>query len=244
MMLLEVRDLWLKADGTQILRGVNLHVRRGSVHAVVGPNGAGKSTLSYAIMGLPGAVPQRGRILFEGRDIGALPVHQRARLGLGLAWQEPARFEGIAVREFLSAGARDKGERELRAALESVALDPDRYLDRAVDEGLSGGERKRIELASLLVMEPKLMILDEPDSGVDAEALQAIFKLLDALKRRGNTVMLVTHSQQVLSHADAATLVCCGKDVDEGPVERIRGYFETRCIPCTIHNPDLAGHGT
>jgi len=239
MLLLEVKDLRLSVEETDILRGINLHVQQGSVHAVVGPNGAGKTTLANAIMGLPGALPQSGNILFEGHDITALPTHERARLGISLAWQEPARFEGIQVRDFLAIGAADKSERRLREALESVALDPDRYLDRAVDASLSGGERKRIEVASIVTMKPKLMILDEPDSGIDVEALSAIFDLLRTMKQKGTTVLLVTHSREVLSQADTATLVCFGKDVDEGPSERIEEYFTRRCVPCDVHNPDL-----
>ena len=239
MLLLEVKDLRLSVEETDILRGINLHVQQGSVHAVVGPNGAGKTTLANAIMGLPGALPQSGNILFEGHDITALPTHERARLGISLAWQEPARFEGIQVRDFLAIGAADKSERRLREALESVALDPDRYLDRAVDASLSGGERKRIEVASIVTMKPKLMILDEPDSGIDVEALSAIFDLLRTMKQKGTTVLLVTHSREVLSQADTATLVCFGKDVDEGPSARIEEYFARRCVPCDVHNPDL-----
>ncbi|MFP4026170.1 MAG: ABC transporter ATP-binding protein [Candidatus Brocadiia bacterium] len=239
MCLLEVRNLWYSVEDTKILRGLNLSVERNSVHAVVGPNGAGKSTLSYAIMGLPGYQPDSGAIVFGGKDLAGVPVDERARLGMSLAWQEPARFEGISVRDFLSVGADEDGEERLREALASVALDPDNYLDRDVDTGLSGGERKRVEVASIIVMRPKLMILDEPDSGIDVEALNAIFELLDTGSDEGTTVLLVTHSREVLSHADVATLMCCGKDVDNGTSEEIAAYFATKCIPCEIHNPDL-----
>jgi Fe-S cluster assembly ATP-binding protein len=239
MSLLEVQDLHYATGGTRILRGMNLRVEAGSVHAVVGPNGAGKTTLAYAIMGLPDYQPDGGRILFDGEDITDLRPDERARRGISLAWQEPARFEGISVRDFLSVGAGDGGAYTVRRAIESVALDPDRYLDRDVDEGLSGGERKRVEVASLVAMNPKLMILDEPDSGIDVEALRAIFDLLSDLPDSGTTVMLVTHSEEVLSQATRATLMCCGKAVDEGDSEEIQRYFERQCIPCAIHNPDL-----
>jgi Fe-S cluster assembly ATP-binding protein len=239
MALLEVRSLRLSLEGKPILRGMNLSVKEATVHAVVGPNGAGKTTLAYAIMGLPGYGPDSGQVLFDGKDLAGMTVDGRARSGLTLAWQEPARFEGIAVREFLAVGAARKDEESLREGLERVALDPDAYLDRMVDASLSGGERKRVELASIVVMEPRLVILDEPDSGIDAEALRCIFQLLDAMRTLGRTVLLVTHSTEVLSHADTATLMCCGKDVDQGPAERILEHFARRCIPCDIHNPDL-----
>ncbi len=239
MALLDVENLSLSFDGSHILRGISVHVEQEAIHAVVGPNGAGKTTLASVIMGLPGYEPESGRMAFRGRDLNGLPINERARLGLSLAWQEPARFEGLTVREFLSVGAADGSEQSLRNALDAVALDPDLYLERAVDTGLSGGERKRVELASIAVMEPRLVILDEPDSGIDVEALRAIFDLLEAMRARGSSVLLVTHSAEVLVRADTATLVCCGKDVDRGPSERIQAYFREKCIPCEIHNPDL-----
>ena len=243
MALLEVRDLKLSVDGRPILRGVSLKVRKGAIHALVGPNGAGKSSLAYAIMGLSGYAPQEGDIFFEGQRINDLPVERRARLGLSLAWQEPARFEGLTVRSFLSAGAVDKGEDALQEALRRVALDPTEYMDRALDSTLSGGERKRIELAAILTMQPTLMITDEPDSGIDIEALRHIFDLLDAMRQDKTTVLLVTHSREVMAHADTATLICHGMNVAEGPAAEIKQYFESKCIPCPVHNPELAGDG-
>ena len=239
MALLEVNDIKLNLDGADILRGANLDVESGALHALVGPNGAGKSTLAYCIMGLNGYDPYEGNIIFAGEPIDDLSVEQRAKKGLSLAWQEPARYEGLSVRSFLSAGAVDDSEERLAEALRKVALDPDDYLDRAVDESLSGGERKRIELASIEVMEPKLMITDEPDSGIDVEALRHIFELLDDVREQGTTVLLVTHSREVLSRADTATLICHGMNVDEGPAERIKRYFEEECIPCPVHDPEV-----
>ena len=237
MALLEVRDLSLTLDGQQILRGLTLTVRRGEVHALVGPNGAGKSSLAYALMGLSGYEPDAGTLSFDGRPLDGLSVHERARAGLSLAWQEPARFEGLSVRDFLGAGAADRGEEALREALEKVALEPAAYLDRLVDKGLSGGERKRIELASILVMKPRMIVADEPDSGIDVDALSRMFALFDSLRAEGTTVLLVTHSAEVMKHADRATLMCCGQTVEEGPAPRIRRYFEDRCIPCPYHDP-------
>ena len=235
--LLEVRDLCLTLDGKQILRGLTLTVQGGEVHALVGPNGAGKSSLAYALMGLSGYEPDSGSIRFDGGSLEGMSVHERARAGLSLAWQEPARFEGLSVRDFLQAAASDQGEDVLREALDEVALDPDVYLDRLVDKGLSGGERKRIELASILVMKPRMIVADEPDSGIDVDALSRMFALFDSLRAQGTTVLLVTHSAEVMKHADRATLVCCGQTVEEGPAARIRRYFTDRCIPCPYHDP-------
>jgi Fe-S cluster assembly ATP-binding protein len=235
--LLEVQDLCLSLGGKRILRGVRMTVQSGEVHALVGPNGAGKSSVAYALMGLSGYEPESGSICLEGGSLEGLSVHERARMGLSLAWQEPARFEGLAVREFLRAGASGGGDETLRKALNEVALDPDAYLDRLVDKGLSGGERKRIELASILVMKPRLIVADEPDSGIDVDALSRMFALFDSLRAQGTTVLLVTHSVEVMKHADRATLICCGQTVEEGPAERIRRYFTDRCIPCPYHDP-------
>jgi Fe-S cluster assembly ATP-binding protein len=241
MALLDVRDISLTIDGTQILCGLSLRVERGVIHAVVGPNGAGKSTLAYTLMGLSGYEPQEGEVLLDGESLAGLSVSERARRGLSLAWQEPARFEGLTVRSFLAAGAADNREAELRGALSKVALKPDDYLDRLVDSSLSGGERKRIELASILVMRPKLIVADEPDSGIDVEALRHMLELFDSLRHANTTVLLVTHSTEVMKHADTATLVCCGRTVEEGPAERIRRYFVDNCVPCPYHSPEEMG---
>ena len=160
-----------------------------------------------------------------------------------LAWQEPARFEGLRVERFIAAGAKDPDEGRLRAVLEEVGLDPRTYLDRAVDQSLSGGERKRIELASILAMEPRIVLMDEPDSGIDVEALNYIFKALKNLKRAGATVILITHSAEVLKHAGDAMLMCCGRLIDRGPIDKIRPYFEGRCVPCNHPNRPTLGEG-
>ncbi len=112
-----------------------------------------------------------------------------------------------------------------------------------MDEGLSGGERKRVELASIVVMRPALMIMDEPDSGIDVEALRHIFELLQTMRESDTTVVLVTHSREVLSQADTASLICHGVNVGEGRAADIRKYFEDRCIPCPVHNPDYVEEG-
>lgn len=241
MALLEVRDVSLAIGGSRILQDLSLQVEPGVIHALVGPNGAGKSTLAYALMGLAGYEPQSGEIILAGTRLNGLGVADRARMGLSLAWQEPARFEGLTVRAFLTAGAADAREVELRGALGKVALNPDDYMDRMVDSSLSGGERKRIELASILVMRPRLLVADEPDSGIDVEALKHMLELFDSLRSANTTVLLVTHSTEVMKHADRATLICCGKTVEEGPAERIRNYFVNNCVPCPYHSPEERG---
>jgi Fe-S cluster assembly ATP-binding protein len=241
MALLDVRNVSLAIDGNPILRGLSLEVAPGVIHALVGPNGAGKSTLAYTLMGLAGYTPQQGEIVLDGERLNDLSVSERARRGLSLAWQEPARFEGLSVRSFLAAGAAEARDVDLRGALAKVALKPDDYMDRLVDSSLSGGERKRIELASILVMKPKLIVADEPDSGIDVEALRHMLELFDSLRHASTTVLLVTHSTEVMKHADTATLICCGRTVEEGPAEGIRRYFVDNCVPCPYHNPEESG---
>jgi Fe-S cluster assembly ATP-binding protein len=170
--------------------------------------------------------------LFEGQSLKGVPVDERARRGITLAWQEPARFEGLSVGTFIRAGAKDKSLAEARCVLEQVGLAADEYLSRAVDKTLSGGERKRIELAGILAMQPKFMLMDEPDSGIDVDALDHILDALKMLRQRGTTVVMITHSLTALRHADHAFLMCSGRLVDKGSVTKIASYFERKCIPC------------
>lgn len=237
--ILELRDVTLELGGRRILDRLSIDFWRGHIHALIGPNGAGKSTTANVIMGLSGYTDFEGDVLFEGESIRDLPVHQRARRGITLAWQEPARFEGLSVRAFLRAAARDKADRRLGEALEQVGLDPAAYLDRSVDKTLSGGERKRIELASILAMEPRLVLMDEPDSGIDIEALGRIFEALGVLRSQGTTVILITHSLVVLRQAEHAFLFCCGKLVRKGSVDKIAQYFEQKCGVCESPNPNV-----
>lgn len=239
--MLEVRDLTLQLGDKQILNGLTAEFWEGHVHAIIGPNGAGKSTLANAIMGLPGYTDVRGDILLDGVSLRGVPVDERARRGITLAWQEPARFEGLRVDRFIAAGARSKTAAAAATALERVGLDPPRYMRRAVDRTLSGGERKRIELASIIAMEPRIVLMDEPDSGIDVDALQRIFAVLAELKAAGSTVILITHSMAVLHQAEHAFLVCNGRILDKGPVEKISKYFEGRCITCSHENEPEPG---
>ncbi len=232
MNILTVRGLTLIKDYKSILSDVNIDIWDGHVHAIIGPNGAGKSTLAQTIMGLHGYRDHQGEIFFEGRSINGLSIDQRARLGMTLVFQEPARFEGLGVVDFILAGARDKSAATVDRSLEVVGLDPARYRARAVDKTLSGGERKRIELASVFAMKPRLLLMDEPDSGVDIDSVQHIFTVIQELKREGATVILITHSPEVLRQADHAFLLCAGQVVDKGTMESMYSYFNGRCAPC------------
>lgn len=242
MGILEAKNLSLALNGKKILDNVNIDLQREHIYALVGPNGVGKSTLAFAIMGLAGYKDIEGDILLEGDSIKNLSVDERARRGITLAWQEPARYEGLTVRKFIGAAGDEKDDKPIKNALVKVGLNPDEYLSRAVDKTLSGGERKKMELASILVMQPKIVMLDEPDSGIDVASLEKIFESLELLKRPDSTVMLITHSLAALKQADHAFLMCSGRIIDRGSVKKISGYFEHKCIPCDHKNePDALG---
>jgi Fe-S cluster assembly ATP-binding protein len=229
--LLQVDDVWVQRPGAEVLRGVNLEVCRGEVHALLGLNGSGKTSLALTLMGASDYRPERGRILLDDQDITALKVTERARLGLTLAWQEPARFEGLPVADYLALGMKEPSRERIEQALAAVALAPLAYMGRAVDTTLSGGERKRIELAAVYAMRPRLAVLDEPDSGIDVLCLDDIMALVRRMADEGMSVLMITHRDEMADVADAASLMCAGAIVNTGTPAEVREYFAHRCRP-------------
>lgn len=234
--ILKLENLSFTVNGRKILDQITINFWPGQVHALVGPNGVGKSTLASTIMGLEGYRDIQGDIFLEGKSIKAFSLDERARRGITLAWQEPARYEGLTVEKFIKAAAVDKSSESVGNALWKVGLNPEEYVSRALDKTLSGGERKKIELASILVMRPKVVLLDEPDSGIDVASLQKIFEAIKLLKSLNSTVILITHSLTVLRQAEHAFLMCHGKIIEKGSVKKISPYFEEKCIPCEHKN--------
>lgn len=228
--LLQLRGISLALGGHALLNSLNLPVRPGEVHALLGANGAGKSTVAFMIMGREGYRPQTGELLFEGETLLELPMHERARRGITLAWQEPARFEGLTVADYLSLSGRDVSTEQ---CLRQVGLDPATYLARAVDKTLSGGERKRIELAAVLAMRPRLAILDEPAAGIDLLSLDEVTGVIATMQRAGSAVLLITHREDMARHADAASQLCGGRIVYHGkPDDVIANFKARRCGRC------------
>jgi len=227
---LEIRNLTFAAGPQKILDRLGLVVQQQEIHALLGANGSGKTTLAYLLMGCEGYVPSAGTVLFNGLDLLPLKIHERARLGLTLAWQEPARFEGVTVREYLTLGKQDC---DPEPALRQVGLDPNRYLNRRLDKALSGGERHRIELASILSMKPKLAILDEPSAGIDMLSINHIIDIIRALKAAGGSVLLITHQEEVALIADRASQLCAGRIIFSGSPREAVDHFRGRtCVRC------------
>jgi Fe-S cluster assembly ATP-binding protein len=210
--LLEIKNLHAGVDGNEILRGVDLTVRAGEVHAIMGPNGSGKSTLAQVLAGHPGYTVTEGAALYEGRDLLGLKPEERAREGLFLAFQYPVAIRGITnayfLRSAVNAIRRHRGEEELGPVEFMDALEEklkvigwdDSYLNRPVNDGFSGGEKKRNEILQLAVLEPKLAILDETDSGLDIDALKTVAHTVDKLRRPDNATVIVTHYHRILTH--------------------------------------------
>lgn len=230
--MLDIENLELKVNGTSIIDDLNLHLDNGEIHGILGENGTGKSTLAYLIMGVNGYKPTAGRMIFQGQDIAALSVSRRARLGISLTWQEPARIEGLRVRDYLELSSTNHGKQNINDYLNMVGMEPEKYLNRDIDNTLSGGERKRIELASVLAMQPRLAILDEPDSGIDIVALPAILNSIIEMNRLGASVLLISHSEHLVEITNRVSVMCAGRILQTGPPEEMSQWFKNNCRAC------------
>lgn len=230
MHLLEIKNLSFQIGGKTIFDGLNLALEPREIHALIGTNGSGKSSLAYLILGCEEYAPTGGEILFEGNSISALKLHERARLGITLSWQEPARLEGLSVMDYLRLGNRCA---DSAAFLRKVGLAPEQYLQRNIDKTLSGGQRKRIELASVLALRPKLALLDEPDSGIDLLSIGEIAEVIHSFKDAGASLLLITHREEMVRIADRASQLCGGKIVlTATPAEVAEHYKSRRCTVC------------
>ncbi len=212
MSLLSVSNLHAEVAGKAILNGLNLEVQPGEVHAIMGPNGSGKSTLANVLAGRPGYEVIDGDIRLDGSDIGELEPHERAHAGVFLAFQYPVEIPGVSNMEFLKASADSlahaRGEdqpnaaafiKQVRELAASLDLNPE-FLKRGVNEGFSGGEKKRNEILQLLLLNPRLAVLDETDSGLDIDALQVVAEGVNTYRGEENGVVLITHYQRLLDY--------------------------------------------
>ncbi len=232
--MLEVQNLQLTLNGKSIINDLSLHVNKGEIHGVLGENGTGKTTVASIIMGINNYKPSGGRLIFEGQDIADLSVSQRAKKGISLAWQEPARIEGLKVSDYLRLSGKNLGIEQVKHYLWMVGLEPTKYLDRDIDTTLSGGERKRIEMASILAMRPKLAILDEPDSGIDIVSLPLVLNSIVEMNKQGSSVLLITHSEKIVEVAHRVSVLCAGKIIRTGVSLETSQWFKDNCQTC-IH---------
>jgi Fe-S cluster assembly ATP-binding protein len=230
--MLKVENLNLKRGDKQIVKDVSFEIPDGEIFGVLGTNGAGKSSMAYILMGSSGYHPDSGKITFDGVDITNKTMDERARLGITMAWQEPARFEGISILDFIMLGSSIKSHTLAEQYLEQMRLTTSEYRLRQVDKTLSGGERKKIELASVLAMKPKLAILDEPDSGIDMLSQEAVMNLIREIKNYGGSVILITHDEEVVKIADRSALMCSGLAFKVGKPSEIVNYYKEHCKPC------------
>src|SRR5678810_529543 len=209
-MLLEIKDLRVKAEGKEILKGLNLSVGAGQVHAIMGPNGSGKSTLAKVLSGHPGYLVTGGKVDFDGRDLLALEPHERSRAGIFLAFQYPVEIPGVSIANFLRTSMQARmGEGQeldifdfqdiLVDRMKLLEVDPS-FAERPVNDGFSGGEKKRNEILQMAVLKPKLALLDETDSGLDIDALKIVAQGVNQLLTPDNAIIVVTHYQRLLNY--------------------------------------------
>ncbi len=232
-MLLEIKDLHAGIEGKEILKGLNLRVSKGEVHAIMGPNGSGKSTLSKVLAGHPSYEVISGEVNYAGQNLLEFEPDERARMGVFLAFQYPVEVPGVSNSQFLRLAYNEKmkhlGEEELdplefndylKEKAKIVEMDPS-FFKRSVNEGFSGGEKKRNEILQMAVLEPKLAILDETDSGLDIDALRIVAEGVNKLRSENNAIILVTHYQRLLNYIqpDFVHVLAGGKIVKEGGKE-------------------------
>lgn len=237
--MLKVENLTLKNtfENKVIIDKANLEIGENEIHCLLGKNGSGKTTLAYALMGINVDLIQSGKIIFLKKDITRKPIHERARLGLTLAFQEPARFEGLSVGNFLMIG-KNKSKKELLKTLNLVGLGEE-ILNRKLDDKLSGGERKRIELASVILIKPKLIIMDEPDASLDIIIYNELYDLLLKIKNELKcSILLITHREEAGLIADKATLIENGKIITTGKFRKVMLEY---CKRSQTKNKCLAG---
>ena len=225
--LLRIRNLHAYAQGNEILKGLDLEIGEGETHVLMGPNGAGKSTLGNVIMGNPAYEVTEGEIFFRGKDISQLAVNERAQEGIFLSFQNPVEIPGVSISDFLRAAVRSttdgkmkllKFRKELNRVMELLQMDPS-YAERSVNEGFSGGEKKKAEILQLLMLKPRFAILDETDSGLDVDAVRTVsVGIQEFLKEEGRSLMVITHNAAILSalQVDHTHIIVDGKIVSEG----------------------------
>ncbi len=244
--LLQIEDLHVSVGDREILRGVDLTIGEGETHVLLGPNGGGKSTLLNTIVGMPGYRITQGRVVFKGVDLAGLEIDERARLGIGIAFQRPPAVRGVKLRQMIDVAANGTLDDEAMAALDED-LSLGHMLERDVNMGFSGGEAKRSEMAQLLAQMPDLALFDEPESGVDLDniavvggAMNALLKGEERIAERTRAGLIITHTGHILEYVNAdvahvlysGRLACKGNPLDL--IEEISSHGYEACVGCKL----------
>ena len=235
-MLLELKNIYFEREGKKILNDINLKIDLGKFIAITGPNGSGKSTLSKIIMGIE--KPDKGQVIFNGKDITNLPINERANLGISFAFQQPVKFKGITVYDLLKIAAKkDITKHEACEFLSKVGLCAKEYVDREVNGSLSGGELKRIEIATVALKGAKLTIFDEPEAGIDLWSFNNLIEVFQNMSKiiKGTT-LIISHQEKILNIADEIILIKNGKIEEIGDSKTIlnKTIASTKC--CKVEN--------
>ncbi|MGQ4832296.1 MAG: Fe-S cluster assembly ATPase SufC [Candidatus Asgardarchaeia archaeon] len=234
---LVLQDVHIAVNGNEIVKGVSMVVKKGEIVGLLGTNGAGKSTLAYAIMGHPRYVITKGKIMLDNQDITVLPPHERSKLGLFLGFQNPPEIEGVKVSNLLKMVSSKMNSQFSPIQILSELKLSTSFLARDVNVNFSGGERKRFEIARLIATNPKIAILDEPDSGVDVDSLNLIANVIRRLKESGTGFLIITHYRRILQplQPDRIYVMHAGNIVAEGGCELVRA-IESKGYGAVIKN--------
>ncbi|MEW6066705.1 MAG: ABC transporter ATP-binding protein [Nitrospirota bacterium] len=241
--MLRVQDLWVSVGNKEVLRGVNFSMQYGEIHALFGPNGAGKTSFMMTLMGFPRYKIKQGKIYFKGEDITDKDIHERANIGLGISFQRPPTVRGVSLKKIIEIINNDRLDTE-KIEKDIKNLNLSGHLDRGLNDGFSGGEMKRSELLQLMIQRPELVLIDEPESGVDMENIvlvgEAINTLLgrDRVKDQKRGAIIITHTGYILDYVNAdkgyiiidGNLVCGGNPRDI--LAEIKKYGYRRCAEC------------